>query len=61
MMDNRINEILEAGVFRPPRPPRDAWSLGTASGPTVDAITPEDMVPPEWTRFIELNANYFKD
>ena len=40
MMDNRINEILEAGVFRPPRTPRDAWSLGTASGPTVDAITP---------------------
>ncbi|MDE3070936.1 MAG: ferredoxin family protein [Acidobacteriota bacterium] len=26
----------------------------------VDAITAEDQVPPEWQRFIELNAAYFR-
>ena len=27
----------------------------------VDAITPEDQVPDEWKRFIEINANYYKN
>jgi hypothetical protein len=26
----------------------------------VDAITPEDMVPPEWEHYIEENAAYFR-
>jgi hypothetical protein len=25
----------------------------------VDAITPEDSVPPEWQHYIEINAAYF--
>lgn len=27
----------------------------------VDAITPEDQVPEEWQRFIEINAAYFRN
>jgi ferredoxin len=27
----------------------------------VDAITPEDMVPAEWQKYIELNAAYFRE
>ena len=27
----------------------------------VDSITPEDMVPPEWHKYIEINAAYYKD
>ena len=27
----------------------------------VDGRSPGDMVPPEWQRFIEINANYYKD
>ncbi|MDQ5894527.1 MAG: hypothetical protein QG596_788 [Actinomycetota bacterium] len=26
----------------------------------VDAITAEDSVPPEWQKFIQINADYFK-
>ena len=26
----------------------------------VDAITPEDMVPERWRRFIDLNAAYYR-
>ena len=26
----------------------------------VDAITPEDMVPPEWHEYIERNAAYYR-
>jgi NAD-dependent dihydropyrimidine dehydrogenase PreA subunit len=26
----------------------------------VDAITAEDAVPPEWQRFIALNAGYYE-
>ena len=26
----------------------------------VDAITPEDMVPPEWQHYIERNAAYYR-
>ena len=26
----------------------------------VDAITPEDMVPPNWQHYIELNAAYYR-
>jgi hypothetical protein len=26
----------------------------------VDAITPEDLVPPEWKHYIDLNAAYFR-
>ena len=27
----------------------------------VDAITAEDSVPPEWQRFIEINAAYYRE
>jgi len=27
----------------------------------VDAITPEDQVPPEWQKFIQINADYYKN
>jgi ferredoxin len=27
----------------------------------VDAITPEEGMPAEWERFIEINAAYFRD
>jgi ferredoxin len=27
----------------------------------VDAITPEDTVPPEWHEYIERNAAYYRD
>jgi ferredoxin len=27
----------------------------------VDAITPEDMVPAEWQKYIEINAAYFRE
>jgi ferredoxin len=26
----------------------------------VDAITSEDMVPPEWQTYIQINADYYK-
>jgi ferredoxin len=26
----------------------------------VDAITPEDQVPTEWLRFVDLNAAYYR-
>jgi NAD-dependent dihydropyrimidine dehydrogenase PreA subunit len=28
---------------------------------SVDAITPEDQVPPEWQKFIEINAAYYRN
>jgi hypothetical protein len=27
----------------------------------VDAIASEDQVPPEWQKYIALNADYYKD
>ena len=27
----------------------------------VDAITSEDQVPPEWERYIEINAAYYRE
>jgi NAD-dependent dihydropyrimidine dehydrogenase PreA subunit len=27
----------------------------------VDAITPEDQVTPEWEKYIEINAAYYRD
>ena len=27
----------------------------------VDAITPEDMVPAEWQKYIEINAAHFRE
>jgi NAD-dependent dihydropyrimidine dehydrogenase PreA subunit len=27
----------------------------------VDAIYPEDMVPPDWRNYIELNAAHFRE
>ena len=27
----------------------------------VDAITPEDMVPAEWQKYVEVNAAYYRD
>ena len=27
---------------------------------SVDAITPEDMVPPEWQKYIGINAAYYR-
>jgi NAD-dependent dihydropyrimidine dehydrogenase PreA subunit len=26
----------------------------------VDAITPEDLVPPNWQHYIERNASYYR-
>jgi len=26
----------------------------------VDAITPEEQVPEEWQRYIEINADYYR-
>ena len=26
----------------------------------VDAITPEDQVPAEWQKYIQINADYYK-
>ena len=27
----------------------------------VDAITPEDLVPAEWQKYVEINAAYFRE
>jgi ferredoxin len=41
------NECIDCGACEPECP--------------VNAIFPEDSVPGEWTRFIELNARWYKD
>jgi len=43
-----LNDILNTGIFKPPPPPRDSWSLGTAQGApaagVVDVLIDGDVV-----------------
>jgi len=40
MMDDLVNRILNAGILRPPAPPRDSFIFGTVSGTPVVGIVP---------------------
>lgn len=38
MTDDLTNQIVNAGILRPPAPPRDTWTLGTVSGTPAAGI-----------------------